>query len=267
MRSERKAAKNEQAKKQRASNESLTPLIREGLDHLLDFIVSEEKKNYNNPLVPFDQVAEKIKIKCLSNAEQVYHQLNSAKKILKEKLELEESEHPEIAFDSTFHSLEEAYKRLAKSARAQDVKSDENFGKKPLQEFGNISWGFMDRCYHVGEQLMEEKRFQEAGFVFTFLRYLNPLVFEYWFQEAICLHETEKYENAITSYGMSLMLQPQNPAVFFQMASALYSLQEDQACLQTLDLALKYAKDNSGYEDLYRKAFKIKEMLSTKKVA
>jgi tetratricopeptide (TPR) repeat protein len=233
------------------------------LDKVLDEILRLEEKGYHNPLVSFAQYAEKMRAIAHENVSHFYNQLDYAKRVLKEKLEHEEKHNPNIPYPSTFRSCEEALKACKENMKELDMVVTIDFNKSSLQQLAKIDWSFMDRSYQLGKKLMEENALQDAACLFLFLRYLNPMVFEYWLLEAICLHQSKDIENAMIRYGMSLLLQPKNPYVFFQMASIFYDLQEVEACKKLLDISIEYAKKSDQYAEIHKKAIDIKEKLKS----
>ena len=63
----------------------------------------------------------------------------------------------------------------------------------------------------------------------SFLHGLQPAVFEYWLGEATCRHATGNYEEALNTYSISLILQPESALVFYQMGDCLARLLSEVA--------------------------------------
>lgn len=231
------------------------------LDKILNEIIQLEEKGYHNPLVSFAQYAEQMRAIAYENVSHFYNQLDYAKRLLREKLELEEKKNPNIPHEATFRCCEDALSSLKEKMKEIDMVVTIDFNKSSLQQMAKIDWNFMDRSYQLAKKMMDENAFVDAAHLFLFLRYLNPMVFEYWLSEAICLHQNKDLENAMTSYGMSLLLQPKNPYVFFQMASIFYDLQEIDACKKLLDISIEYSKKNENFQEVHKKAVDTREKL------
>ncbi len=84
---------------------------------------------------------------------------------------------------------------------------EENFGK-PIQKQLNISTPSLDKCFAIGKYLFQEKRFEDAGSVFELLVLLNPNFSVAWLDLGLALHEQEKFEEALSAYAATYLLDP-----------------------------------------------------------
>jgi tetratricopeptide (TPR) repeat protein len=232
------------------------------LDMILDEVLRLEEEGYHNPLISFAQYADQMRAIAHEHVSHYYNELDQARTVIKHLLEREEQESQNIPSDAAYKHCEQALVTLKNDLDDPQKALQIDFDHASLQILAKISRSFMDRLLQRAKDFMKEKRFAQAASFFFFLRYLNPMVFEYWLYEAICFHEMKNLEHAMTSYGMSLLLQPKNPFVFFQMANICYELSKFEDSMKLLDVAIDYAASNPNYPDLYKKALEAKERLS-----
>jgi tetratricopeptide (TPR) repeat protein len=239
--------------------------IQKDLDDLFVGVVELEKKEYHNDLVPFSQHEQFIRAQGQEAVGQIYDQLNRGKKVLKELFEFEERQNPQLP-DEVRHARWEEGSQALKEKMLQIAVVSEEESNKSAQELCGISWAFMNRAYLKAKYLLDEKRYEDASCLFMFLRYLNSEVFEFWLGEAIALQELAKFEEALESYTMTLLLQPDNPYCFFEMADCLYQLKEMPACVEALNLCIEYAATDPQYAELLKMAEDSKRQLEVQKV-
>jgi len=79
---------------------------------------------------------------------------------------------------------------------------------KPLQQQLKLSTASLNKCFEIGQHLFEEKRFEDAGAVFEMLVILNPHFSVAWLDLGLALHEQEKYEEALSAYAATYLLDP-----------------------------------------------------------
>lgn len=236
---------------------ALPEQVQKYYSQMMQGIIELEKEGYDDTLVPFSQRADQMKIKGQEFIYEIYSQLRKAHEVLKRELEHEETANPNVPSDAHFSCWEEASKRLREKMQSPEYEKEEPDMKHSMQEQCGMSDAFMKRVYDVANRLMDEKKFEEAGDVFMFLRYLNPLVFEYWLGEATCLHERGQFLEAINIYGMSAILQPKNPYLFFQIANCLYQLHETAASLEAVKICISYAEHDEKRIDLLKQATEV----------
>ena len=228
----------------------------------IEWLLQDEEKEYKSDLKPFPQHAEEIKDQLQNYCSDERGKLLNGQKLLKERFNSEEQKNPLFCQQFSFASLEEQMKKLEERRKNRQLSV---FSFKTLQAELEIPWDFMDRAYASGTQLLQEKRYSDAYDIFFLLRFLQPRIFEYWVCEATCLHELGRLEEAIKTYELSLVFQPKNPLVFFQLASALFRLNEKSAALKSFEMCIKYAEEDPQYEALYKEAKEIKHYLQQNK--
>ena len=242
--------------------EVLPAEFQKSVDKYITFVLGEEKKAYKNDLKPFALHAEQVKNDVHDKCCLLQKRLRASQKLLKERFTQEEVQNPLLAQEFTLDTLQSA---VQKFENLQKNKETCPTSFRALQTELEIPWSFMDRVFQTGKELLQGGNFEGASDVFFFLRFLQPRVFDYWVCEATCLHELGKLEEAIAIYENSLMFQPKNPLVFFQMASCLFRIGELSRALEGFEKCLQAASEEPRYADLYKEALQIRAYLREKK--
>ena len=248
-------------------NIKLVPNIQKHVDDFLAFIIGEELKEYSNPLVPFTQRAKEIRTYAQASFGRLQNCLQHGMIVLKKHFELQENQEnqksPESE-DSSFTTVIKGFEELRKKMQEPAFSIITMFQAGPIQEQILLPWAFMDRAYKIAKQLLEEKSYEDAEAAFLVLRFLHSEVFEYWVGEACALQGQGKLEDAVSSYIGSLLLQPSNAFIFFQIASCLYQANEIPGCLKALELCLEHAKNDPAQTALMQEAEIARQVLENR---
>jgi tetratricopeptide (TPR) repeat protein len=253
-----------------ANNKQLSPLpaeIQRSLEEVLDRVVEIEKEEYHNNLVPFSQHEKQIRERGQKVIKELTNALENGQKVLKDFFELEEKKHPEIDPESHFARWEEASQKLQGMPSLLEILANEEEEEVPLQQKCGLSWAFMDRAYATAKRLQDDKRLEDAANIFKFLRYVNSQVFEYWLGEGNALFDQGKFEESLDVYGRSLLLQPENPYIFYQIGSCCYHLGDIESSRSAFDLCIEVAQKDESNKDFVQTATEAKRFLEAKKVA
>jgi tetratricopeptide (TPR) repeat protein len=241
--------------------------VQKYVDGLLNKIVEIEKEGYDNKLLPFAQKQKEIKACAQEYFVQLHQKLKMGQKTLADQFELQERLGQRVSKEATFSVWEQARKELEKQLNDPHFSFQEIDETRPLQELLQIPWAFMNRAYQTANTLLQEKRYREAESIYIFLCFLHPRVFEYWFCSAACKQELGMLEEALDTYAFSLLWEPTNPLVFFQMASCYYQGKEKDGCLKALEMCLQYGQGDENYRTILKDAEQIKQVLAVEKIA
>ncbi len=222
----------------------LPPEVQKYVDAFLDRVISIEKEGYESKLIPFAQHADELRIRAQEYFSALHLKLRFAQNVLKERFAKQEEENPKISNDTKFQVLELAQETMRHKLQDPAFSFEAIDTVKPLQEQLELPWAFMDRAYQTAHQLLREKQYAEAESVYILLCFLHPGVFEFWFCSASCKEELGKLEEAIETYTMSLLWEPTNPLVYFQIASCHHQAKDTANSLQALDTCIQYAQEN-----------------------
>lgn len=235
--------------------------IQQYVNIIVGHLVETEKKSYENPLVPFSQHSEAMKLQAEEHIVNLHTELQRGQQVLKERFIAQEKQNPKISQDALFSTWEKASLEMKNKLNDPALISSKMDTSKPLQELLGLSWAFMDRAYQTANTLLSEKQYEDAESVYLFLCFLNPAVFEYWLCAATCQQVNGKLEEALNTYTTTLQLHPEHPFVFFQMASCYSEAKDQEACMKALDQSIEYAAEKSEYAAILQDATQMKQAL------
>ena len=232
------------------------------VDSFLNQVVEIEKEGYASKLVPFSQKQKEMKASAKEYFSSLHQKLKIAQKVLKEQFEIQELMQKKVNPEASFSLWEKAKKKLEAELQDPQFSYLAIEKTKPLQEQLEIPWAFMRRAYETASQLLEQKRYEEAECIYIFLCFLHPQVFEFWFCSAACKKELGKLEDALDTYALSLLWDPCNPLVFFQIAGCYMQGKEQEGCKKALDMCIHYAEGHEEYRQVLQDASRIKAALA-----
>ena len=253
--------------KEQKSNSSLlvfSQKIQHEIEDELNVLIALEAEGYHNDLVPFTQHKKSVRAKGKKFAAEFSKQIEHAQNLLKEIFEAEEK-HNFIEPNAQFVRWEECLSKLPyRIVRLQMFEENED---KSLQEKVGLSWPFMDRAYAVAKKLQAEHHYEDAFHIFRFLRILNPLVFDYFVEEANCLIELKKIKEALDIYSLSLALQPENPYLLYKIGSCLSQLNDLENSKEAFTRCIECIQENKEHEKLLQAAKVAKTSIQSKLAA
>jgi|GEM_PF-1567465 len=248
--------------------QQMPPEIQSRLDAACDLAIAGAEKDYHNPLQPFDQYAEKIRLDLQRTFADFFTKQQHAGAVLKEYLLKEEQENPNILEEARWVTWEKIAGEICKQAVAGTLSfnPEDETKRQQLQEQFGVSWSFMDRVYAVADKLIDEAKYAEAASVCDLLLFLHFDVPEYWTNKGIALFGIHEYETALYQYMFSLRFNAEDPSIYFQMARCYFQLKEIDHCKACLDLCLQYCQQDEKYADLLAEATNIKQAIETKQL-
>ena len=241
---------------------TLDPLVQKNVDLFLSWIIDIEKKHYKSDLQPFSMHVEQMKAKAYEYYLHLTQQLEHAQQLLKKQFELEESKKPGAFPESSFALWEEA------AAALREKLKDEHFSAATLvslQDQMSLPWAWMDRAYHVANDLLSQSQYKDAGDIYFFLCQLQPAVFDYWLGQATCEHVLGDFRKAIDTYSMCLLFQPESAVTFFQMADCYLRLGEKENSSKCIQYCLELIEQNPGQSSLKDDALQLKQAIELQK--
>jgi len=235
-------------------------------DAVCDYFIEAAKKEYSDPKVPFEKYAKKMRKTWKQVVQELFLNNQKTQALIKDYLVKQEKANPKIPKNARWETWETASDRMHKQIHDGSFWCQENAEKKTLLDLYGISWEFLDRVYNFGKKLMSEEKYQEAVGVFGLLIFLNQAVPEYWLGCSAALYGAKNYEGALQHYAVSLLFDPENPTIFFEMARCFCKLKEADSCLASLDYCIKYGAEKKQHADLVAEAKAIKRAIETKKL-
>jgi len=247
-------------------SETIPPELKSQIEKACDWFVEEAKKDYHNPLQPVQQFEEKVRLDVGDAFSGLISRNLHAREVLSELLQKEEDENPEMSEDARFSTWENSFDEIRKQLSEGAIKPYSDESQKPIQEQFNISWNFLDRIYRIAESLIEEGAYQDAAAIFDLLMFLHPFVQAYGIGKARALFGAEQFEQALQQYKFCLIFDPENPAIFFEIARCHFQLKDMPQTLASLESCLSLCYQNATYKDLLAQATTIKYAIESKKL-
>ena len=245
----------------RVNTQLLPSEVQQYVDAFVRKITEIEKEGYDSKLIPFSQKEDELQMYSQEFFSSMHQKLQQGLNILKNIFEKEEKQNPKISEQASIVTLEKAQRAMHKKLNDPEFSFSDLDRTRPLQELYGLPWPFMDRAYQTANALLQDKRYEEAECVYMLLCYLHPGVFEYWISSATCKQELGKLEEALRAYEMSLLWEPTNPLVFFQIASCHCQGKEKKSCLEALNVCIEYAAKDDRYAAILKEASEVKQAL------
>jgi len=247
-------------------SEQLSSEIRSSLNAACDLAMVELKKEYHDPLLPFEKYAEKVRLELNKTLLDAISKSQHGRSVLKEYLLQEEKENPQIAEDARWATWEKKAHTLYKQILDGTFSLTDKANQKPIQEQFGISWNFLDRVYRVADKLIDEAKYPDAAAICDLLILIHSNVPAYWIRKAAALFGAGSFESALYQYMFSLRFDPEDPYIYFEMARCYFQLNEPDHCLASLDLCVKYCGQDKKFADLTSRAKNIKQAIESKKL-
>lgn len=231
------------------------------MDTEIDTLIEIEKEFYTSTIVPFEQHAEQMRLKGQQFFVDTFNQYKKAQEVLKQQFDIQDQKKIPFPEEASYKVWEEAIQTIVK--KKENLAFDESVfdPAQLIQDQLQLPWPFMDRVYGIANELFAEKKYEEAGLLYSLLRTLNPGIFAYWYGEAAAHQMQGHFEEAIEAYGFSLILDTQNPDVFFQIASCCFQLGEKESSISALECCIEYAKERPECAALLKTATQLKATL------
>ena len=105
----------------------------------------------------------------------------------------------------------------------------------------NITSGQMEGMYAKAYNLYQSGKYKEAIQIFRLLIMLTPNESKYSLGLAACFHMMKDYDNAIETYTMYSVLNPDDPIGYFHISDCLLSTNEKMSAIVALEMAIEKA--------------------------
>ena len=126
-------------------------------------------------------------------------------------------------------------------------------GMSPKEAMG-ISGKYLENMYAQAYRLYNTGKYTEASHVFRMLIILNAMEPKYSLGLAACLHMLKEYYDAIQTYTMCTVLDPQTPLPFYHSADCFIQMKDYLSAMVCLELAIKRAESNPIYDKMKERA-------------
>lgn len=137
------------------------------------------------------------------------------------------------------------------------------------QEAGELSPELMENMYRQAYQLYNTGKYNEAIDMFRSLVMLNSLEFKYILGLAACFHRLGDYDDAIKTYTMCSVIDPNDPLPYYHSSDCFLQQQDTLSAIVCLKRSVQTAGDRPEFSNIKERSLlsleKLKEELEAKK--
>lgn len=163
---------------------------------------------------------------------------------------------------------EEVAKQIERSQTEKDDAMLRNFtfeqGKKQPKDYIGLSDPVMEGIYAQAYRLYNTGKYKDALQLFRLLGSLAPTEARYILGMAACFHLLKEFNDALETYAVVAILDPNNPIPFYHASDCLIQQNDPYSAIIMLELALKTAKDKPEYKTLRDRVVMTIESLKAK---
>lgn len=152
-------------------------------------------------------------------------------------------------------AAEEVAKKMSEDAGKKFQKAAENVVKGMLpKEAMGLDDQMLEGIYGQAYRLYNTGKYAEAGQVFRLLVMADSMEPKYTMGLAACFHMMKEYENALDSYTLCSIIDPENPVPQFHAADCYIHLGDKLSAAVALKMTIKRARGRSEFSALTDKA-------------
>lgn len=126
-------------------------------------------------------------------------------------------------------------------------------GVVPKDALG-VSNNYLENIYAQGYRLYNTGKYVEATHLFRILIMLNAMEPKYMLGLAACFHMLKEYFNAIQTYTMCSVLEPQNPIPYYHSSDCFIQMKDNLSAMICLELAIDHSGNKPEYAKIKERA-------------
>lgn len=152
--------------------------------------------------------------------------------------------------------LKKAAQELAQKLGADEEGSIKSAVKKVAKEaivpkdMLKLSDQYVEGIYGQAYRLYNTGKYVEAGKLFQLLIMINSLEPKYLLGLAACFHMLKDYKNAVQTYTICSLLDPESPIPHYHCSDCYICIGDPLSAMVCLDLAIKRAGNKPEYQVL-----------------
>lgn len=152
--------------------------------------------------------------------------------------------------------IKKAAQGLAKKLGADEEGNIKSAVKKVAQDaivpkdMLKLSDQYVEGIYGQAYRLYNTGKYVEAGKLFQLLIMINSLEPKYILGLAACFHLLKDYKNAVETYTICSLLDPESPIPYYHCSDCFINIGDPLSAMICLDLAIKRAGDKPEYQVL-----------------
>lgn len=139
-------------------------------------------------------------------------------------------------------------------------------GSSPQDALG-LDKSILDSVYAQAYRLYNTGKYEEAIQQFRILIMMNSMETKYILALAACFHMIKDYPNAIQTYTMYSVLDPENPLPHYHTSDCFIQLKDYLSAMISLELAISRAEGKEQYSKIKERALLGLESLKSRLVS
>jgi type III secretion system low calcium response chaperone LcrH/SycD len=147
--------------------------------------------------------------------------------------------------DTQSKKFEEAYGEITKKVFTQ--------GMSPKEAMG-VSDGVLENIYAQAYRLYNTGKYIEATHLFRMLIMLNSLESKYILGLAACFHMLKEYDNAIQTYTMCSVIDPESPVPHYHSSDCFIQMKDYLSAMVCLEMTITHAGNKPDYAKIKERA-------------
>lgn len=112
----------------------------------------------------------------------------------------------------------------------------------------------LEAIYGQAYRLYNTGKYAESGQIFRLLVMVNSMEPKYSMGLAACFHMLKEYKNAIDTYTLSSIIDPENPIPQYHISDCYIKLEDELSAIVALKMAIKRAGKDPQFQTLVDRA-------------
>ena len=172
------------------------------------------------------------------------------------------------------HQIRKATEDLASKVGTEKTKEFQSAAAKVVQggvmpkDVMGLSDAMVEGIYGQAYRLYNTGKYKDASQLFRLLIMLNTTESKYAMGLAACFHMLKEYKNAISTYSICGVLDPDSPVPHYHASDCYIHLNDPASAILALEMAIKRSGERVEYQTLKDRAMltieSLKKDLSSK---
>lgn len=158
------------------------------------------------------------------------------------------------------HLIKKATEDLGSTLGKEKAKDFQNVAAKAVQQgmmpkdMMGLSDAMVEGIYGQAYRLYNTGKYKDASQLFRLLIMLNSTEPKYAMGLAACFHMLKEYKNAVSTYAICGVIDPESPIPHYHASDCYIHMQDPVSALISLEMAVKRAGERQEYQMLKDRA-------------
>lgn len=158
------------------------------------------------------------------------------------------------------YQIKKATEELGAALGKEKIKDFQQVAAKAVQggmmpkDMMGLSDAMVEGIYGQAYRLYNTGKYKDASQLFRLLIMLNSTEPKYAMGLAACFHMLKEYKNAVSTYAICGVIDPENPIPHYHASDCYIHMNDPVSALIALEMAVKRAGDKVEYQTLKDRA-------------